>query len=224
MLTEVPPRHGQPWTDAEDAHLRHHINRWSGNKPRGGANSARLRYLAWKHQRNVNAIMARIRQKFDFATVLGWSEASWNAAAKPMRWAEDAKPPVFAQGKPIITGMFHDAIIIDDPAANYLYPYQKRIMDAMLGKNDAADAMHYALSPWFVRNRLTPQPKAFWMCMAERGTHSPKHRHETEALAVAEAERLSRMLGQKVFVVKAITSVERTPPKPEPEFIRTKLL
>ena len=50
----------------------------------------------------------------------------------------------------------------------------------------------------------------FWMCYVDGGG-APTHKHSQQALAMAEAERLSGEKGQRVFVLKAEIFCERSP-------------
>lgn len=47
----------------------------------------------------------------------------------------------------------------------------------------------------------------FWMCLVEGGS-CPTFRHESEAQAKAEAERLARQEKKPVYVLQAIDSVK----------------
>jgi hypothetical protein len=50
----------------------------------------------------------------------------------------------------------------------------------------------------------------FYMCLAENGTHPPRHRHSSPEAAKQEAERLARTIGGKVHVLASVASVEKT--------------
>lgn len=50
--------------------------------------------------------------------------------------------------------------------------------------------------------------KQFWMVW-NQGGNAPRYKHETEALAIGEAERLARMNPSDTFIVLEATHVRR---------------
>lgn len=185
MFTSIPPRHGESWTALEDYYLRCSVQHHE-QKPK--LHEQYLRQMAWKHQRNCNAICARISRKFGPRVADKWYGLLREATERPLQWRHDAKPPAFVSPVHSFTAMDFSDHQIDATS------FSRRWM------------------PFDILKRDTPD--TFWMCMAVGGSHSPKHRHATEAIATEEALRLSKILGMTVYVVKAVGVIEPPPPKP----------